>query len=180
MEKTADSENSSCFTANYVATGQTVVYIATTLVDLLPSLHISSACVCIVNVYVPSHSPTVPQPSGRLAVLGEESPPQVQSWLIAPHSHTTHPYKHTQKHIHTPAFSIVLLVGGRRRRINPNCGVWEPGERPGLLGASALIRRDADGNAPCPSHPLAVACAVYAYASDTRHSHAHIQQSTVS
>ena len=41
----ADSENSSCFTANYVATGQTVVYIAATLVNLLPSLHISSACV---------------------------------------------------------------------------------------------------------------------------------------
>lgn len=64
----------SSFTANYVATGQTLVYIANTLLDLLPSLNISDVCAA------------VSQPSGRLVVLrGEgESPPQVQSWLIAP------------------------------------------------------------------------------------------------
>lgn len=64
----ADSENSSCFTANYVATGQTVVYIATTLVNLLPSLHISSVCLCVRECV---RHPTVPQPSGRLVVLEE-------------------------------------------------------------------------------------------------------------
>lgn len=78
--------------------------------------------------------PTVPQPSGRLAVLGGESPPQVQSWLIAPHSHTTHPFKRT--HTHTELFSVVLLLAGRRGRITSNCDVWESRERPGLLGAS--------------------------------------------
>ena len=31
-----------------------------------------------------------------------------------------------------------------------------------------------------PAHPLAAACAIYTYESDTRHSHAHMQRSIVS
>lgn len=96
---------------------------------------IFQVCVCVLRVC--AHHPTVPQPSGRLAVVGGESPPQVKSWLIAPHSHTAHPYRHT--HTNTDTHSIFLRCSAGRReegRINPNCGVWEPAERPGLLGAS--------------------------------------------
>lgn len=99
-ELLADSENSFCFTANYVATGQTVVYIATTLVNLLPSIF--QVCVCL-------RYPTVPQPSGRLVVLRGKSQPQVQSRLIVPGNHTAHPYRD----IHT-LFSVVPLLREKR------------------------------------------------------------------
>lgn len=33
-----------------------------------------------------------------------------------------------------PSFSVVLR---KKERINPNCGMWESGEKPGLLGASS-------------------------------------------
>lgn len=110
-------------------------------VTLPPYFKCMCVCMCIVSVC--ARHPTVPQHSGRLVVLGGGSTPQVQSWLIAPHSHTTHTHTHTQILVHTHQYSVLFCwlegggeVWGGQEGINPNCGVWEPGERPGLLGAS--------------------------------------------
>lgn len=158
-EKSPSIVMNSSFTANYVATGQTLVYIANTLFNLLPSLKISDIFAAVL------------QPSGCLVVLwggGGGSPSQGQSWLIAPQQpQHTHTNTYVETHAHTVVFLVVLELSWEERRINSNCDVWEPGLlRASLWSAEMLM-------VMLPALPLPAACAVQG--SDSCHSHTTMQ-----